>query len=262
MMFVDILATEVAKLRRSKVAWASLAAYAFMVAVGAGFMWMMQHPDAAEGLGLLGQKAKFAFGGMSLDWPAFLSFIIMMSGIAGLILSSILMIYVFGREYSEGTAKNLLALPMPRSAFVLAKVLVASALFILITAWAVAETYLAGSLLGLPGFSWGLFAATAGRIFTLALMSICCSVLAAWVAVETRGYLAPMGYSIFALMLAMIFSRTGWGPWVPWSVVGIYCGAASAEVPIGWGSALVLLATLGLGLGLTIRHEAFADNGQ
>ena len=47
------------------------------------------------------------------DWPAFLPFIVEMGAIGGLIMISVIVAFVFGREYTEGMAKNMLALPIP-----------------------------------------------------------------------------------------------------------------------------------------------------
>ena len=262
MRFPSVVATEFTKLRRSKVTWISLAVYAFMVAIAGFFMWMMMNPGMAKSVGLLGQKAQFAFGGQSLDWPTFLTFIVEMGGVGGLIMCSVIVAYVFGREYTEGTAKNMLALPIARSRFVFAKIIVSAVWIAILTLWIIAETYLVGSLLGIPGLTTALFLAAAERLLVLALMSLCCAVLVAWVAVETRGYFAPLGFSIFTSLLAMVFGHTGWGPWVPWSIVGLYSGAAGPETVLGWGSFVVIAATFLLGTALTIRHEVCADNGQ
>jgi ABC-2 type transport system permease protein len=262
MRFPSVVATEFIKLRRSKVTWISLAVYTFMVAIAGFFMWMMLNPGMAKSVGLLGQKAQFAFGGQTLDWPTFLTFIIVAGGVGGLIMCSVIFAYVFGREYTEGTAKNMLALPIARSRFVFAKIIVSAVWFAILTLWIIAETYLVGSLLGIPGLTTMLFLSAAKRLLVLALLSLCCAILVAWVAVETRGYLAPLGFSIFTMVLAMVFEHTGWGPWVPWSIVGLYSGAAGPETVLGWGSFVVIAATFVLGIALTIRHEVFADNGQ
>ena len=86
--------------------------------------------------------------------------------------------------------------------------------------------------------------------------------LVAWVAVETRGYFAPLGFSIFTLVLGNVFGHTGWGPWVPWTIVGLYSGAAGPGATLGWGSVAVMAGTFLIGIALTTRHEVFADNGQ
>jgi ABC-2 type transport system permease protein len=240
----------------------TFAAYAFMAVVAGFFMWMMLKPDLARNLGLIGQKANFAFGGGGTDWPAFLTFIVEMGGIGGLIMSSIIAAYVFGREYTEGTAKNMLALPIPRSRFVLGKIVVTLVWFALLTLWMIAVTLLTGWLLGLTGLTAGLFLAATGKLFVLALMSLCCAVLVAWVAVQTRGYFAPLGFAIFTLVLANVFGHTGWGPYVPWTIVGLYSGAAGPETTLGWGSFVVIAMTFLIGTALPIRHEVYADNMQ
>lgn len=262
MTFLDVLATEIAKLRRSKVTWMTLAVWTFMVAVAGFFLWMMMNPGLAEKVGLIGQKAQFAFGSQSVDWAAFLGFIVEMAGIGGLIMSSVIVTYVFGREYAEGTAKNMLALPAPRASFVFAKIAVSAAWLALLTLWSIAESYIVGSILGLEGLTAGLFREAATRILVLAAMGLCCATLAAWVAVETRGYFAPLGFTIGTLLLAVIFAATGWGPWLPWSIVGIYCGAAGGAASVDWGSFVVIGATFLAGVALVVRHEVAADNGQ
>jgi ABC-type transport system involved in multi-copper enzyme maturation permease subunit len=262
MRFPSVVATEFTKLRRSKVTWISLAVYTFMVAMAGFFMWMMMNPGMAKSIGLLGQKAQFAFGGQSLDWPTFLTLIVEMGGVGGLILCSVIVAYIFGREYTEGTAKNLLALPIARSRFVFAKIIVSAVWFAILTLWIIAETYLVGSLLEIAGLTSTLFLAAMEKLLVLALMSLCCAVLVAWVAVETRGYFASLGFSILTLVLASVFGHTGWGPWAPWSIVGLYSGAAGPETALGWESFVVIAATFLLGTALTIRHEVYADNGQ
>jgi hypothetical protein len=156
----------------------------------------------------------------------------------------------------------MLALPTARSRFVFAKIIVSAVWFAILTLWIIAEAFLVGTILGITGLSTALFLSAAAKLLVLALMSLSCAVLVAWVAVETRGYFAPLGFSIFTLALASIFGHTGWAPWVPWSIVGLYSGAAGPETTLGWGSFVVIAATFFLGTALTVRHEVYADNGQ
>jgi ABC-2 type transport system permease protein len=262
MRFADVLATELVKLRRSKVTWATLAVYAFMVAMCGFFLWMLMNPGMARSIGLIGQKANLTFGGQPLDWPTFMTLVVEMGGMGGLIVSAVIVAYLFGREYIEGTAKNMLALPTSRSSFVFAKIIIAALWIGLLTVWIVAESLLVGAILGLPGLTSRLFLAATGKIFVLALMSLCCAAVVAWIAVETRGYFAPLGFSIFTMVLASLFGHTGWGPWAPWAIVGLYSGASGPDAALGWGSYTVIAATFIIGTALIIRHEVYADNTQ
>ena len=262
MMFFRVLKAESLKLKRSKVTWVTFVAYAAMVAIAGLFLWMMKNPAAAASIGLLGQKARLAFGGQPLDWPGFFVFLEEMGGLGGLIMCSIIVTYVFGREYAEGTAKNILALPAPRSLFVLSKIAVSAAWFALLTLWLVPVALLTGAVVGLTGLTAAIVLAALGKLFTLAGMSLGCSVLVAWVAVQTRGYFAPLGFSIGTLVVASVLGHTGWGPWVPWSILGLYSGAAGSGTDVGPGSALVILGTFLAGSALIAWHEERADNVQ
>jgi ABC-2 type transport system permease protein len=185
-----------------------------------------------------------------------------MGGIGGMIFLSFIVAFVFGREYVEGTAKNMLTLPLPRSYFVLAKLAVSALWFALLSLWLLPLAFLMGRLVELPGFDPGLFWQVSARMMVASLLAFSACPLVAWIAVSTRGYFAPLGYAIFTLVLASVFGHTGWAPWVPWSIIGLYTGAAGAGPALVPGSFLVLAATFALGLGLTLGHEALADNVQ
>jgi ABC-type transport system involved in multi-copper enzyme maturation permease subunit len=262
MKFTDIVWTEFAKLRRCAIVWITFIAYALMVAVAGLFMWMLANPEAAKGLGLLSQKANLAVGGQAADWPSFLGFVLEMSGLGGLIFLSMIMAFVFGREYAEGTAKNMLALPAPRAAFVAAKLFVAATWFAALTACAILMSLAMGAWIGLPGFSRALFLGAARKIVVASLMDFCLGPLIAWIAVRSRGYFAPLGASIATLLLATAVGATEWGRWCPWSIVLWYTGAGGQGRDVGPGSYAVLAAFLALGVFFAVFREARADNAQ
>lgn len=170
--------------------------------------------------------------------------------------------YVFGREYIEGTAKNMLTLPVPRWLFVVAKLLVSSAWFLLLALWTLPLGFAAGSLAGLPGFDPAAFWKAAAKVMATSLLALGLGPLVAWVATATRGVFAPLGYALGTLIFATFLAHTGWGPWCPWSIVGLYSAAAGSGPPLVPGSYAVLAATFVLGLALTLRQEIAADNLQ
>lgn len=59
--------------------------------------------------------------GLEANWSGYLTTITQMVGIVGGLLLAVITAYVYGREYAEGTAKNMLALPVPRWWLVVAK---------------------------------------------------------------------------------------------------------------------------------------------
>lgn len=262
MIFQRVVATEFQKLRRCKITWVTLGVYAIMTAMSGFFLWILKNPGLAEASGLIGQKAQFAFGGQSADWATFLTFIVEVGGVGGLLMSAVIATYLYGREYAEGTAKNLLALPIPRSRFVLAKIVVLAVWFGLLSFSLLPAAALVGTAIGLGDLPATLFASAAGRLALLSVMSLGCAMPAAWVAVKTRGYFAPFGFTVFTLVIATTFGRTGWAPYIPWSVVGLYSGASGVVPDLGWASYAVVGATFLVGTALTSWHLTFADNGQ
>jgi ABC-2 type transport system permease protein len=261
-LFHAVVGAEFSKLRRSKITWISFLAYAFMVGVGALFVWMMKNPDLAADLGLIGQKARLAVGAVEVGWEGYLGLVLEMSGLGGMMLSSVILTYVFGREYAEGTAKNMLALPVPRWMLVAAKLVVSAIWFALLTAWAVALTWCAGSLAGLGESAAGIFAETAGKIAVASLMGFACASAAGWIAVESRGYFAPLGYAIFSMLLSVILGATEWGRWCPWSALLWYTGASGPGKTLVPGSFAVVGVFFALSAALILRHETRADNTQ
>lgn len=259
-MFQPVLFTEFLKLRRSRITWLSWIAFSVMPLVGGLFMWIAREPARAARLGLLGQKARMA--GVA-DWTAYFTLLNQEAGAGGMILLSIIAAYVFGREYSEGTAKNLLALPVARHWFVAAKLVVTLVWFGLLTVLLIAEGLLVGALLGLPGFSVRLAVSSAGNILLAGLLGYLLVPVVAWIAMLGRGYLAPLGFTIFMLMMGNVFGATGWGKWFPWSIVPMLAGLAGPKVEtLAPGSLVVVAVTFIAGIVAAVRHVLYADNNQ
>ena len=197
-------------------------------------MAVLKNPELGRRLGLVAAKAQLTVG--VADWPTYLQLTgFLFAG--GIIVIGIVQAFVFGREYAEGTAKNLLCLPIRRAELVAAKLVVSAAWFLGMAALVYAEALALGRLLDLPGFSAALLAASLRQAVLLAAQVLLLGTVPAWIAVAARGYLAPLGFSILLLLVGDLFAHTGWGPWVPWSILLLSAGAGGAEAPVpGIGS--------------------------
>jgi len=263
MNFFAVLQTEALKLRRSKITWISLVFYVFFALMAYFVLWIIKNPELARGLGLVGQKVNFVSSGLVADWRGLYTFFAELCVMGGMILYSIIVIYLFGREYAEGTAKNMLALPVRRSYFVLAKTCVGLAWYALLTFFLLAEALLVGAALGLGAPSWELVVGESADILVGALLVCTLQPLVAWVTVASGGYLAPFGYTIATLIVGNLMIRTDWARWCPWSIVALLSGLMGPrDETVLLGSTLVLAATFVIGMGGTILRQSRADNCQ
>lgn len=263
MTFLKVLAAEALKLKRSRMTWLSFLFYAFFGSMVWFVVWMIKNPEAARNLGLVGQKASFALNGLSADWKGLFTMVVELGVAGGMIILSLIVIYLFGREYTEGTAKNMLGLPVPRAYFVLAKLCIATVWFALLTAFLIAESLLIGTLLGLGAAPAGLLSSEIGNILVASVLVLALQPLVALVTVMSGGYLAPFGYTLVTLLIGNLMIRTDWARWVPWSIVALLGGMMGPrDENVVLGSVLVLVATFAVGVAGTVLHQELADNVQ
>jgi ABC-2 type transport system permease protein len=261
MMSGQVLLVELLKLRRSKITWVSWIATSIMPLVCGLFTWIVREPERAAQLGLLGQKAEIT--GVTSDWSGYFALLLQTVGIGGTILVAVIAAYVYGREYSDATAKNLLALPVQRHWFVVAKLTVVLVWFGILILLLLAEAFLVGALLELPGFSTEIAGSGSGQILITAFVAWLLVPVVAWIATLGRGYLAPLGFTIFMLVMGMAVGATGWGKWFPWSIVPLFAGAAGPPIEtLAPGSMVVLALTFLAGVSATILQMRYADDTQ
>ncbi|MFA5845152.1 MAG: ABC transporter permease [Coriobacteriia bacterium] len=259
-MFSAVLATEFLKLRRCKVTWGTLGGLSMAPLGIALFMWIVREPGRAAQLGLLGAKANLS--GLEATWPAYASMLTLVVGVGGMLLLSFIVAYVFGREYTEGTAKNMLALPVGRHWFVLAKLVVAAVWWAALTVAVLAEALVIGLALGLPGFSAGLAIGAVRDALLAAGISYLLVPVIAWITAAGRGYMPPLGFAIAMMGLGNLFGKTGWADWFPWSIVPSMIGMVGKPQTLPAGSYVVLALTFVAGIAATIAQLRYADNAQ
>lgn len=252
---------ELLKARRSRAPWVTALVFTLFPLVGGFFMIVIRDPEMARTLGLISVKAQIVAG--SVDWPAYLSFLTMATTVAGFILFGLICTWVFGREYADHTIKDLLALPTPRSAIVLAKFL----LFILWSFVLLAISYLVGlgvgAAIALPPVPAAVFWQGGLTMAVAAGMSILLVLPIALAASAGHGYLAPVGALILALALSQIIIVTGYGEYFPWSVPALYIGMVGPELShLEWFSFASVIGTGLLGVVGTVLWWELADQAR
>jgi ABC-2 type transport system permease protein len=235
------------KARRARMPLLTLAGFSLVPLVGALFMKILLDPTWAARFGALTTKAQFSAA--RGDWPTYFGLLMQALAIGGFILFSLVVIWLFGREYSDHTAKDLLALPTRRAVIVTAKLLLATCWCAILAVWIYLLGLALGALLGLPGWTTdGWLHATAVYAAT-AVLTIALVLPLALAASAGRGYLPAMGAMILLVFLAQVLSVLGLGPWFPWAAPALLSGAAGpAAQNLGVGTYLLVVAVVAAGV--------------
>jgi ABC-2 type transport system permease protein len=252
---------EALKARRSKVTLLTAGGFLILPIVAGLFMFILKDPDQARAMGLISVKAQITAA--VADWPTYFGILTMGTAIAGSILFAMITAWVFGREFSDHTAKELLALPTPRGAVVGAK-------FLLTVLWNLALTLSVfvialgvGALVDIPGWSfqlaWTSFCALMLSVLLTSLLMPCVALFAS----VGRGYLLPLGWAFLMMALAQIASVMGWSDWFPWAVPGLLStmnGPRTEPIPVH--SYFVVLLAFVVGLAATFAWWQRADQAR
>jgi ABC-2 type transport system permease protein len=253
---------EIVKNRHSKIIWISFLAFSLAPVFGGVFMLMMKG-SGIEGLsGAFRTKA--AMMSFSADWNSLLSLLSQATGIGGLVIFGFAASWLFGREYSDGTAKDLLALPISRTKILNAK-------FIYYMIWCVLlviSNLILGLIIGwaveIPGWESVVFVSNLKVYFLTTLMVILLNTPVAFMALAGRGYLAPLGFVVLSVVVAQIFGALGFGVYFPWAVPGIFSGSGgeSLQMRLNLYSYLILILVSISGYVGTILWWKFSDQSK
>jgi len=256
--FIPALWAEALKARRSKVLPLTVIAIMILPIVDGLFMFILKDPERAKSMGLINTKAQLTAG--VADWPTFFQVMLMGMTIAGAIFFAFIAAWVFGREHSDHTAKELLALPTHREAIVTAKL-------VLITIWSLSLTMLIfvlgmliGPLLDIPGGSTALVWESFGSLLAIAALTLLMMPFVALFASAGRGYLLPLGWAVLTIAAAQIAGVLGWAEWFPWAVPGLLISMDDNPVgPLPAHSLIVVLVAFLVGLVATFIWWRTAD---
>ena len=222
--FFSALWVETLKARRSKTLWLTMIAFSFLPLSGGLFMLILKDPAAARSMGVISAKAQLMAG--AADWPALFDIMAQGAAIGGAIVFAIITTWVFGREFSDRTAKDLLALPTSREAIVSAKLIVIGVWSFGLALLSFGLGLMAGNWVDIPGWSQALQQTAFVDYVGAAVLTIALLPYVALIASIGRGYMLPFGWAIFTVFLAQIAAIMGWGDYFPWSVPALFTGAA------------------------------------
>ena len=253
---IAVAKAELRKTIRSPLFWITIIGMVFMPMMLGVLMFIKKYPELAQSSIMLSKATMIPGNG---DWISYFGIFAQMISGAGLIVFGFVASWLFGREYSDRTVKDLLALPLPRSAIIIGKFLVMACWCGLLFVIATTVMLGIGFALHLPGWTHKYWFHCM-RVFSIATqMNIGLCTLTAFVACWARGYIAPIGFVFVTLILANFVGMLGFAPYYQWGIPMLYAIKGVAGAHIGLSSVLIVIATSAAGLIATIAWWRYAD---
>jgi len=245
------------KIYRSRMLSITILAAIFMAGMLGFLIFIAQNPELASKMGILGTKSSIM---ENVDWPSYLGLLMEMISALGLLGFGFVVSWVFGREYSDRTVKDLLALPIPRSFIVISKFTVIVIWSSLLAFILLVFALLAGGMVGLSGWSEGIALHGVYAYAVTAFLTILLCTPVAFFASYGRGYLLPIGFVVLTLMIGQFMMALGLAPYFPWAIPGLYSVAAGGGgQPPGAVSYIILVLASLIGLAATFAWWRYAD---
>jgi len=254
-----VLWVEVLKVRKSTMFWGTILFFMFVSTMMGLMLFVQLHPEIASKLGMIGDKASMLRFGEP-NWQNYFKLLMMGISAIGLVGNGFVASWVFGREYTDHTVKDLLVLPVSRSSIVFSKMIVIVLWSLILSFVYLMMGILVGLFIDIPAWSadiaWSAFHTYAVTSFLILFL---CTPLA-FLACYSRGFLLPLGFVILTLIVANFTGLVGLGPYFPWAIPGLYAtSSGTAAMPLHLVSYIILLATGLLGLLGTLAIWRLAD---
>jgi ABC-2 type transport system permease protein len=255
--FGQVILVELLKVRRSKMVWLTFLGLSLAPAAGGFFMVILKNPAWAMQAGLISAKARLLAG--TADWPSYLGLLEQSVAAGGMVVFGLIAAWTMGREYSDRTAADLLALPTRRTTIVLAKFVVIGLWSAGLGLWVMLLGLVIGAAVRLPPpppnaiSSWATSTALAAGMSALLVTPF------AYLASASRGYLGAVGGIFLALVLAQLTSIIGRGEYFPWAIPILFTGVAGPDTVLGPASFVIVGLTCVAGVAGTLWWWDRAD---
>lgn len=255
---LNALQAEFLKNRYATILWTTFIAFGLAPLMGGVFILIIQDPEAMAKTG--GLAAKTQAMNFAANWKSYIGLMTQAVGVGGVLIFGFVASWIFGREYSEGTAKDLLSLPTSRTKILNAKFMV----YILWCSALSVSNLLLGLVIGLalrlPIPETGILSTLLSDYFITTFLTILIGIPIAFFAIWGKGYLAPLGFVALTLVFAQIIAATGYGSYFPWSVPGLYSGSGGEYKMLldSWSYTILILTSVA-GYFAIIKYWKHAD---
>ena len=204
--------------------------------------------------------AVFAFDEGSTFDMLFTNVNMYMSALFAIMLYSIMISYLFGREYNEHTLKTMLTIPISRGKFLASKYVMFLVWILILTVVTSLSALVFGFIAGLDGFTLKLFIDSfAQLLFANVLLFLTFSPFVFLSLFITNMVPAMVGGAGLTLVNMLIYGQT-WAPYVPWVCPYLIASGEIAEYAtsptVSYG---VILLTFLIGVAISYIYFTKTD---
>jgi ABC-2 type transport system permease protein len=197
------------------------------------------------------------YGEANVSWEFYLAEILRNFSAILIIGFAFTTCWIFGREYTDKTIKDLLVKPVSKLAIATAKFTVILLWNSLLTIIMFAVVVLIGAYVGLSGGGAALILNSFLMFMATSLLTMFVSTVSSFMANVTKGYLAPIGLIFLIVIIVNIVENVGLSAYIPWTIPGLLLSRGALS-PI---SVLILTITGITGFVGTVAWWRFAELG-
>ena len=226
----EALWMELLKLRRTKIFPVSVYFFIFIGIMMGMLMFLSMHPEIASRSAAIRMKTSFLG---SIDWGAYYELLIQIVLTLVVIGSGVITSWVFGREFSDRTIKDLLALPVSRSKIVVSKLIVLLGWSLLLSVFVLIAALITGIAVRIPGWDPEAFLPFLRNFMLCSLLNVLLITPVALIASIGRGYILPISFVILIMVLTQLLfvGLPAFTFWFPWALPALVSGVAGDAIP-------------------------------
>ena len=140
-----------------------------------------------------------------------------MSALFAILLFSIIISYLFGREYNEHTLKTMLTIPISRGKFLISKYLMFLIWILILTVVTSISTLAFGFVAGLSGFTFGLFINSFVELLFANLLLFLTFSPFVFISLFITNMVPAMVGGATLTLVNLLVNGQSWAPYVPWA---------------------------------------------
>jgi ABC-2 type transport system permease protein len=254
---LNAIRAEFLKLHRSATILITLGIFIFIPIMMGLLMYVSQHPEISDKLGLIGTKAQFF---TENSWKGYLEIINQIIAVLGVIGFAFVTSWIFGREYMDQTITDILALPIKRTSIVNAKFIISFLWCAVLSIVLFLTAILMGKIVDIPGWTAELISEYMKAYFLTSLYIILLNTVIGYISSASKGIVAPLGFTLLMVIIAQFTAIAGWGPYFPWSIPGVFAVEKTTDMYLLPISYVILIFTSIGGIFATYSHWKFADH--